>query len=80
VRNDERDGKHTIDKVKGTLTAGVADLDASLTNMNGNDFSHFNVFCGFSTGLHTDACGGQSNVLWRSERTQINLNKIIRLP
>ncbi len=52
-----RDGKHTIDNVKGTLTAGVADLDASLTNMNGNDFSHFNVFCGFSTGCRLALTG-----------------------
>ena len=26
---------------KGTLTAGVADLNASLANMKGDNFSHF---------------------------------------
>jgi hypothetical protein len=31
------------------LPAGVADLDASLTNMKGDDFSHFTSFFSFST-------------------------------
>jgi hypothetical protein len=34
-----------------TLTASVADLNASLADMDGNDFSHFYVLTEFFDGL-----------------------------
>ena len=57
------------------LTAGVTDLNASLANMNGDNFSHFLRFCEVLDGEYTDKALTLTDVQWPPTFNQNNVKQ-----